>query len=155
APTSRKGTAISTAMVATTIGAVAGPNLIEPLGGLAENLGLPALAGPFLLAAVAYLLAGTILVSLLRPDPYTVARQWEQQQAAAHDQHSHDDGGAVRSARLVQVVELVRVGWQIVMVGVMTITPIHMRAHDHSMGAVRVVIGLPVGAMWLPSPVPG
>lgn len=155
APTSRKGTAISTAMVATTIGAVAGPNLIEPLGGLAENLGLPALAGPFLLAAVAYLLAGTILVSLLRPDPYTVARQWEQQQAAAHDQQTPDDDAAVGSPRLVQVGALVMVVSQIVMVGVMTMTPIHMRAHDHSMGAVGVVIGLHVGAMWLPSLVTG
>ncbi|CAM04122.1 MFS transporter [Saccharopolyspora erythraea] len=46
-----RGTAISLAMVATTLGAVAGPNLVEPLGALA--IGVPALAGPFLLAAVA------------------------------------------------------------------------------------------------------
>ena len=70
APANRKGTAVSTAMVATTIGAVAGPNLIEPLGGLAEGFGLPTLAGPFLLAAVAYITAGVILVTMLRPDPY-------------------------------------------------------------------------------------
>ncbi|HEY4535512.1 MAG TPA: MFS transporter, partial [Enteractinococcus sp.] len=75
APKNRKGTAISIAMVATTIGAVAGPNLIEPLGRLAETLGLPALSGPFLLAAVAYLSAGLILLIRLRPDPYVVAQQ--------------------------------------------------------------------------------
>src|SRR5699024_8314262 len=95
------------------------------------------------------------LVSLLRPDPYTVARQWEQQQAAAHDQQTPDDDAAVGSPRLVQVGALVMVVSQIVMVGVMTMTPIHMRAHDHSMGAVGVVIGLHVGAMWLPSLVTG
>ena len=44
---------------------------------------------------------------------------------------------------------------QIVMVGIMTMTPIHMRAHDHSMGAVGLVIGLHVGSMWLPSLVTG
>src|SRR3954463_3942565 len=54
APAGSRATAVSVAMVATTLGAVAGPNLVEPLGHLAAELGIPALAGPFLLAAVAY-----------------------------------------------------------------------------------------------------
>ncbi|WP_433861794.1 MFS transporter [Streptomyces sp. L7] len=66
----QRGTAVSVAMVSTTVGAVAGPNLVDPLGGLAQSLGIPALAGPFLLAAVAYLAAGIVLLSLLRPDPF-------------------------------------------------------------------------------------
>jgi MFS family permease len=49
----RRGAAISVALTATTVGAVTGPNLITPLGALARTLGIPALAGPFLLAAVA------------------------------------------------------------------------------------------------------
>lgn len=157
APAQRKGTAVSTAMVATTIGAVAGPNLIEPLGGLAERFGLPPLTGPFLLAAVAYLAAGTILVSMLRPDPFLLARQLEKQQVEspqinATDKISED---STKPSRLVRVGALVLVISQIVMVGIMTMTPIHMRAHDHSMGAVGLVIGLHVGAMWLPSLVTG
>ena len=56
-------------MVSTTVGAVAGPNLVQPLGGLAADLGIPALAGPFMLAAVAYLAAGVALFAFLRPDP--------------------------------------------------------------------------------------
>lgn len=154
APANRKGTAISTAMVATTIGAVAGPNLIEPLGGLAERLGLPTLAGPFLLAAVAYLTAGLILVTMLRPDPYLVAKQLEAQDNPQVDtitvQAPKD-----KPYRLVRVGASVMVISQIVMVGIMTMTPVHMRAHDHSMGAVGLVIGLHVGAMWLPSLVTG
>jgi MFS family permease len=62
-----RGRAISLALVSTTLGAVAGPNLVEPLGGLAETLGLPALSGPFLLAAVAYAAAGTVPTSGERP----------------------------------------------------------------------------------------
>src|SRR3546814_19464297 len=42
APTKR-GTAVNIAMVFTTLGAVAGPNLVDPLGHLATDLGLPAL----------------------------------------------------------------------------------------------------------------
>lgn len=158
APADRKGTAVSTAMVATTIGAVAGPNLIEPLGSLAESLGLPALAGPFLLAAVAYITAGLILVTMLRPDPFLVAQQIERQEAAStqtNDVPKIDVVTPTKPSRLVRVGALVLIISQIVMVGIMTMTPIHMRAHDHSMGAVGLVIGLHVGAMWLPSLVTG
>lgn len=153
APKNRKGTAISIAMVATTIGAVAGPNLIEPLGRLAETLGLPALSGPFLLAAVAYLSAGLILLIRLRPDPYVVAQQLETQEAP--EATTADTPGVVPPKRLVVVGALTLVVSQVVMVGIMTMTPVHMRAHEHSMGAVGLVIGLHVAAMWLPSLVTG
>lgn len=150
----RKGTAVSIAMVATTIGAVAGPNLIEPLGGMATGLGLPPLTGPFLLAAAAYLVAGIVLFALLRPDPFLLARQLE-----TPAESSADPVTSVETApglvRLVVVGAVVMVVAQIVMVAIMTMTPIHMRAHDHSMGAVGLVIGLHVGAMWLPSLVTG
>src|SRR3546814_3106585 len=81
APTKR-GTAVSIAMVSTTLGAVAGPNLVDPLGHLATDLGLPALAGPFLLAAAAYLSAGLVLLVFLRPDPYLLARRLDEAEAA-------------------------------------------------------------------------
>ena len=58
----QRATAISIAMVSTTFGAVAGPNLVTPMGKFAVAFGIPALAGPFLLAAVAYLVAGSIFL---------------------------------------------------------------------------------------------
>lgn len=157
APAERKGTAVSIAMVATTIGAVAGPNLIEPLGGLAVNLGLPALTGPFLLAAVAYILAGVVLFAMLRPDPFLLARALETQDAAesAAALKKSSPAAAARLSRLVLVGALVMVISQIVMIAIMTMTPVHMRAHDHSMGAVGLVIGLHIAGMWLPSLVTG
>lgn len=160
APAERKGTAVSIAMVATTIGAVAGPNLIEPLGGLAVNLGLPALTGPFLLAAVAYILAGVVLFAMLRPDPFLLARALETQDAATAAESAaalkkSSPAAAARLSRLVLVGALVMVISQIVMIAIMTMTPVHMRAHDHSMGAVGLVIGLHIAGMWLPSLVTG
>lgn len=160
APAERKGTAVSIAMVATSIGAVAGPNLIEPLGGLAVNLGLPALTGPFLLAAVAYILAGVVLFAMLRPDPFLLARALETQDAATAAESAaalkkSSPAAAARLSRLVLVGALVMVISQIVMIAIMTMTPVHMRAHDHSMGAVGLVIGLHIAGMWLPSLVTG
>jgi MFS family permease len=146
-----RGTAVSTALVATTAGAVAGPNLIGPLGQLADVLGLPTLTGPFLLSGVAYVAAGLVLVVLLRPDPFVVAAE------LARRSTSTGPAAAVSSgARAGLVVgATVMVLTQVAMVAIMTMTPVHMRGHDHGLSAVGLVIGLHVAAMFLPSLVTG
>jgi MFS family permease len=153
-PTQR-ATAISIAMVSTTLGAVAGPNLVEPLGRLAERLSLPALSGPFLLAAVAYLAAGVALMVLLRPDPFLVAREL----TTAPDPATRGTETAAlvpaRNGTGVIVGATVMVLTQISMVAIMTMTPVHMRHHGHGLGEIGLVIGLHVGSMYLPSLVTG
>lgn len=150
APSSQRATAVSVAMVSTTFGAVAGPNLVRPLGDLAESLGFVDLAGPFMLGAVAYLAAGAVLVLRLRPDPYLTALQ------LAPDPPVGDGpvvvppigvGAAVGGAVMVLT--------QMAMVGIMTMTPPHMRDHGHGLGEVGLVIGFHVAAMYLPSLVTG
>ncbi|WP_443134991.1 MFS transporter, partial [Kitasatospora sp. CB01950] len=66
--------AISTVLVATTLGGVLGPNLAAPTGAVAHALHLPRLAGPFLLAGLAYTAAALVLATRLHPDPMLVAR---------------------------------------------------------------------------------
>lgn len=155
APPDRRGFGSSVAMVATTVGAVAGPNLIDPLGSLADTLGVPTLAGPFILAAVAYVAAGLVLFVFLRPDPYLLARR------IAEITESGDDAGVPstvstpRVGRGAYVGATVMVLTQLVMVAIMTMTPVHMRAHDFDLAAVGLVIGMHIGAMWLPSLVTG
>lgn len=154
APVSRRGFGTSMAMVATTVGAVAGPNLIEPLGDLADALGVPTLAGPFILAAVAYGAAGVVLFAFLRPDPYLMARRIAAK-APAGEEHASASGAVPKVRVGAYVGATVMVLTQLVMVAIMTMTPIHMRAHDQEMAAVGLVIGMHIGAMWLPSLVTG
>jgi MFS family permease len=152
-PTQR-GTAISIAMVSTTLGAVAGPNLVEPLGGLATAWGIPPLGGPFLLAAVAYIAAGSALFALLRPDPFLLARRFTD--AAAAQAGTPATVAAVRKPGVgAYVGATVMVLTQISMVAIMTMTPVHMRAHHHGLGEVGLVIGVHIGSMYLPSLVTG
>jgi MFS family permease len=167
----RRGSAISVAMVSTTLGAVAGPNLVEPLGAFATGLGLPSLAGPFLLAAVAYLAAGTAFLVLLRPDPFLLARrldaelaQLEVERTAAEQTAAEQVGSKQASPTTAAhprpgvgayVGAAVMVVTQIAMVAVMTMTPVHMRAHHHGLGEVGLVIGIHIAAMYLPSLVTG
>ncbi|MFJ6310569.1 MFS transporter [Pseudarthrobacter oxydans] len=157
APARRRATAVSMAMVSTTLGAVAGPNLVTPMGAFATSLGIPALAGPFLLAAAAYTLAGVVLFFWLRPDPLLLATaiNAQDQAAAAAAPHAPSQPELVVNSRGVTVGTTVMVLTQIAMVAIMTMTPVHMQSHGHGLTEIGVVIGIHIGFMYLPSLVTG
>ncbi len=149
----QRAKAISTTMVMTTFGAVAGPNLVEVMGKFAQLFNIPSLAGPFILSAVAYIMAGCILFIMLRPDPLLLAKAIE-----AHQQQQSDGiAPAITSSNKKGIIigAVVMILTQIVMVAIMTMTPVHMQHHGHSLGAVGIVIGFHIGAMYLPSLVTG
>lgn len=150
--------AISTIMVATTFGAVAGPNLVEATGRFARAIGVPELAGPFLLGGVAYLLAAIVLIIFLRPDPLRVAKAIAEAEAAAaatKPETTTSHRAPTWSNRGLAVGTTVMLLTQIVMVAIMTMTPIHMKHHGHGLGDVGLVISLHVCAMFLPSLITG
>lgn len=64
-----RGRALSAVVWAVTVGAVAGPNLIQPGTVVGQALGLPPVAGPFVIAGAGLLLANIVLFAGLRPDP--------------------------------------------------------------------------------------
>lgn len=149
----RRGRAVSTVLVATTLGAVVGPNLTAVMGDAAESWGIPRLSGPFVLSGVAYGLAAVVLWVLLRPDPLLLARS----RAAAAEPAPDGERPAVARqwSPAVTAGVVVMIVTQLVMVAVMTMTPIHMRDHGHDVGATGVVIAIHVAAMFLPSPIAG
>lgn len=154
----KRATAVSIAMISTTLGAVAGPNMVTPMGKVASLMGIPPLAGPFILAAVAYILAGLTLFIYLRPDPFLVAKAIaEKREKQAHD--SEHDVGKLHETTINRVGiitgALVLVLSHVVMVAIMTMTPIHMQDHGTGLTAVGIVIGLHIAAMYLPSVLTG
>ncbi|MEO3826326.1 MFS transporter [Actinomadura sp. B10D3] len=150
--------AVSTVLVATTLGGVVGPNLAAPTGDLAHTLGIPDLAGPFLLAGAAYAMAALILAIWLRPDPLLLAGTLEAERTAAACAQPRDatrrPRPAVNRSRLLAGA-LVMVLTQLVMVAIMTMTPVHMHDHGHGTAASGFVIAIHTGAMYLPSPLTG
>ncbi|MGZ0199678.1 MFS transporter [Streptomyces sp. RM1] len=152
--------AVSTVLVATTLGGVTGPNLAAPAGTFAERLGIPGLAGPFVLSGAAYALAALVLAVWLRPDPLLLARAVARAEEA--DAVPNPAGaGAVDAADPgegrggVVLGALVMVLTQLVMVSIMTMTPVHMHDHGHGTAASGLVIAVHIGAMYLPSPLTG
>jgi MFS family permease len=149
-----RGRAVSTVLVATTVGAVVGPNLVTVMGDLATRWGIPALSGPFVLSAAAYALAALVLWVLLRPDPLLLARTLAADTPAPADDETVPAQKRTWSPAVV-LGTTVMVVTQLVMVAIMTMTPIHMQHHGHSVGAAGMVIAVHVGAMYLPSPLSG
>lgn len=137
-----------------TIGAVSGPNLMEPSGNLAELLGLPRLTGPYLISAVTLALAVLVIQLFLRPDPYLTAAK--------------DSGAAnlprvktkvalkhIRSnARASFAIAAIAIG-HIAMVAVMVMTPVHMAHVDVTLTIIGLVISVHVLGMYAFSPLVG
>lgn len=147
----QRGKAVSIAMFATTFGAIAGPNLVGVMGEFAKSIGVPELAGPFILSAVAFISAGLVLWFYLRPDPFFVALSYNEKNK---DEDSTPEVTETNNT-LVITGALIMVLTQIVMLAIMTMTPIHMGHHGHSLQAVGLVIGFHIAAMYMPSPLTG
>ena len=139
-----------------TIGAVSGPNLMEPTGRLAHGLGLPRLVGPYLLAITTLSISAFIILYFLRPDPYLVSRELSKRGGELTTRSSTRStlkAIAGNSAALFAVLSIA-VG-HLAMVAIMVMTPIHMAHVDVTLTVIGVVISAHIAGMYLLSPVIG
>jgi MFS family permease len=153
-----RGRAIGRVVFATTFGAVAGPNLLEPAGSVATSLGLPELTGLFLTSIAAFALAGLVLTVFLRPDPLKVAAGFEEAPGPLEERAAAAPPVPLRellspSAAVTGLTTVVVANF--VMVAVMAMAPVHMQHHGHGLQFVGLVISLHIAGMFAPSPVTG
>jgi MFS family permease len=150
----RRASALGLVVWGTTVGAVLGPNLTAPAGDIALALGLPELAGAYLLTVAFIGLAWILSAVLLRPEPYALA------DPSALPEHA-DTPAAATALRLIvarpsvatALVSLVAA--QVVMVLIMTMTPIHLTDHGHGLETVGFVLSAHMFGMFGLSPISG
>lgn len=151
-PKNKRASAIGTVVWGATVGAVIGPNLVEPSGRIAVALGLPELAGPYLVPVVFVGIAALLSIALLRPDPYELADESSIRTAET------PAGGQLREIlrrpSVAAAIPALIVG-QFVMVLIMTMTPLHMKMHGHGLGAVGLVLSAHTFGMFALSPISG
>ena len=92
---------------------------------------------------------------MLRPDPLIIANIIERYKQEHTYKGQPITEEAKENKRGITVGAIVMILTQIVMVAIMTMTPVHMGHHGHGLSAVGLVIGFHVGAMYLPSLVTG
>lgn len=151
----QRATAISIAMVSATLGAFAGPNLVDVMGEFALSIGFPKLSGAFILSGTAYILAGLIIFIFLRPDPYLIVKAMELKRSNDTKKETMVESTEGKDHKGVAVGATIMILTQMVMIAIMTMTPVHMEHHGHGLGAIGLVIGVHIGSMYLPSLVTG
>lgn len=148
-PETSRPRAMASVLVATTIGAVAGPNLLAPAGRLGAALGLPALTGPYLIAAVSFAAAAACLAFGL------VASPSAQTGPATAVPLPGRDPARTRLGRDGLFGLVVLSTANLVMVSVMTMAPVHLHHIGVGFGAIGLVVSLHIAGMFAPSPVSG
>jgi MFS family permease len=150
-----RGRALSWVLWAATIGAVLGPNLLDPSGAVAERWGLPRLAGPYVLAALCLAGAAGVLLARLRPDPYVLARRLRAGAVPAVQPRLRDGLERLRSEpTAVAGIAAIAIG-HVVMVMVMVMTPVHMAHVDVTVSLIGLVISVHILGMYAFSPAVG
>ena len=150
----RAARAIGLLVWTATIGTVIGPTLaLGPATSAAGFIGLPELSGPFLMSTV-FFLSGLICTHRwLRPDPLEVLGTIGEH-APAHPPVIRTMKQIATSAPARLAVLAMLVG-HAVMVGVMTMTPLHMKDGEHELRVIGFVISLHIVGMYAFSPVVG
>ncbi|MDQ0756536.1 MFS transporter [Arthrobacter sp. B3I4] len=176
-----RGRSLAIVVWAVTVGAVAGPNLIQPGALVGQALGLPAIAGPFVFSTAGLALAGLLLMIALRPDPLLLAARLRngagdteaKGTTGTRGRHALRNGlRAARSSPRAKLALLAIVAAHGCMAAVMSMTPLHLQlltegplagqaaGHTHAASTdVFVLIGftisLHIAGMYALSPVMG
>lgn len=152
APPDRRAQAISRLVFMSTFGAVAGPALVGIGEWAGRSAGIESRAGPYLFSIVFFVGASVVVTALLRPDPLIVA------------------GGVAAVGPPQRVAGALRILWgqpsarlalagmatsQAVMVAVMTMTPLHMDDHHHSVQMIGWVLAVHIAGMYALAPIIG
>ena len=138
-----------------TVGAVIGPNLMDPAGGLAEKFGLPRLVGPYMISAVTLGLATLVIQLFLRPDPFLTAEKNLEAVAGVHRKSTREALAHIRSnSSALFAIAAIAIG-HIAMVSVMVMTPVHMKHVDVTLKIIGFVISIHVLGMYAFSPIIG
>ena len=154
APAALRARHLSLIVWATTIGAVAGPHLAAPAGTALSRFGIPTLAAPYFFSALLFVITGLALLALLRPDPALLAGTAGGEGGTPRRLRDGLRAVAARAPAVLGVTAMA-VG-HMVMVGIMAMTPVHIRGagHDaaHTLRIVGMVISVHIAGMYAFAP---
>ncbi|WP_229672445.1 MFS transporter [Citricoccus zhacaiensis] len=179
-----RGRDLSVVVWAVTVGAVLGPNMVGPGAVVSDWLGLPVHAGPFLISGAGMAVGAAIILAGLRPDPLVLRRRLEDAAPGTDGPGptpaGRPDGpvplrsGAgwaagwriVRAQPTALAAVLTVTGAHAVMVGLMSMTPLHLQheaglsssdlgQHPDTVVLIGFTLSLHVAGMYALSPVIG
>lgn len=152
---SGRGRALGSVFLGTAVGAVISPVLLGPTGTFAQSVGLPPLTGLYLVAAAAFGCSGLLMAAASNPAVPWLGRAAD---VLTPIRSSRPGGSGLREAlrgSRTRTALVVLAGTNLVMVGIMTVAPVHLAMHGEQLDVVGAVIALHVLAMFAPAPLTG
>ena len=151
--------ALSVVVWATTVGAVAGPNLTGVGASVARSMGVPELTGGFAIGAVVLVVAAGWVSWRLRPDPLLLAQETAGVVPSAGPEPRGRSWGrfvaVVRDVPAVGAAVVAMACAHAAMVTVMIMTPLHMEHGGAHLEVIGFVISIHVLGMFAFSPLVG
>jgi MFS family permease len=142
-PEAERARMIGRLVFAGTIGAVAGPALVDPSGRLMQSLGLDPDIGPMGVMFALCSLAALIALLLLRPDPSAIAKIISKDEKQKTDTPQLTRPlSALFALPKVQLALAAALVSQTVMVVLMVMTPLYMDHHNHTRDDISLVISM-------------
>ena len=140
-PPERRAKVIGFVVFAGTIGSVLGPGLVSVSTDIINRIGLPVQTGPFFITIIFSFLALLVTFFMLYPDPLQISQLLEGgSETAVSNQEPTQSIKEIFSRPMVQLALAAMVIGQLVMVLLMTITPLHMNNHAHTTQTISFVI---------------
>lgn len=137
-----RATAIGAVVWIGTLGAVFGPVFVPRMRSIGVTLGWNSYIGPFAFASLLMLVSAGLYGAFLRPDPLRVAGGVDPLAERRRPLRQLRESASVIAARPRATLAIAAMAIsQAVMVGVMTMTPPHMRDHNHdSLSALVIAV---------------
>jgi MFS family permease len=146
-----RGRAISAVVLGGVIGTFLARALAVPVGAFAVSLGMDELAGAYITTLGLFAIAAVMVFIGLRPEPRDVGREVAK---LYPEEIPHGDARPIskilRQPAAVTAVTAMVLG-QVVMVGIMVITSLHMEDHMHNRADIYTVISGHTFGMYAPS----
>ncbi len=156
ASTAERGRSLSVVVWATTVGAVAGPNLLGLGGRTADSVGLPRLSGSYLFSVVSFLTGAVVVLVLLRSRrPGTKAQPTAATNVSSSGPSTLAVLGTVMRIPRARLAMVAIAAAHAVMVGVMVMTPVHLGHGGATLEVVGIVLSVHIAGMYAASPVMG
>ena len=150
-PPAQRGRAISAVVLGGVIGTLLARLLAVPVGNFAVSLGMDELAGAYITTLGLFAIASLLVFIGLRPEPRDVGREVAK---LYPEEIPHGEARPVsmilRQPAAVTALTAMVLG-QVVMVGIMVITSLHMEDHMHSRADIYSVISGHTFGMYAPS----
>ncbi|HYE90122.1 MAG TPA: MFS transporter [Terriglobales bacterium] len=154
-PGPQRGRAMGLIVWGSTVGALIGPNLMQPALRVGGALGITGVASAFLISVVGYALAALLVALFLRPDPLALARRRE---------HAAEIGrpvatprrlrAALGDVRVQMAFATLGIG-QFVMISTTSTSPAYLHMHGYPVALIGIAVSLHIGGMYVASPLSG